>query len=148
METLLSFLLLDLMLYVWHKASHRFDCLWMFHKVHHNDPYLNVSTAFRIHIAELLIIIALKVVYIITLGVDKTMVLTNEPYWPCSSCFITPTFHFTERNAWRRSLSRPICTAHTIRRNVTSTTITTARSFRYGIAFLHIDRTGTCGNRH
>jgi len=77
-KTLLSFLLLDLMLYVWHKASHRFDCLWMFHKVHHNDPYLNVSTAFRIHIAELLIIIALKVVYIITLGVDKTMVLTNE----------------------------------------------------------------------
>ncbi|MCK9394528.1 MAG: sterol desaturase family protein [Methylobacter sp.] len=77
-KALLSFLLLDLMLYLWHQASHRFDCLWMFHKVHHNDPYLNVSTAFRIHIVELLIITFLKAAYIIVLGVDKTMVLANE----------------------------------------------------------------------
>jgi len=77
-KTLLSFLLLDFMLYCWHKASHNFDCLWMFHKVHHNDPYLNVSTAFRIHIVELLIIIVLKAAYIIMLGVDQKMVLTNE----------------------------------------------------------------------
>jgi len=77
-KALLSFLLLDLMLYCWHKASHSFDCLWMFHKVHHNDPYLNVSTAFRIHIVELLIITVLKSAYIIILGVNQTMVLTNE----------------------------------------------------------------------
>ncbi len=75
---LLSFLALDLMLYFWHRASHSFDCLWMFHKVHHNDPYLNVSTAFRLHIVELLIITVLKSAYIVLLGVDKSMVLTNE----------------------------------------------------------------------
>ena len=75
---LLAFLLLDLLLYFWHRACHRFEGLWMFHKVHHNDPYLNVSTAFRIHIAELLIITVLKSAYIITLGVDKSMVLINE----------------------------------------------------------------------
>jgi hypothetical protein len=50
----------------------------MFHKVHHNDPYLNVSTAFRIHIVELLIITVLKSTYIMLLGVDQKMVLTNE----------------------------------------------------------------------
>ena len=50
----------------------------MFHKVHHNDPYLNVSTAFRLHIVELLTITVLKSVYIILLGVDTTMVVTNE----------------------------------------------------------------------
>lgn len=77
-KALLSFLLLDLMLYLWHRISHSFDGLWMFHKVHHNDPYLNVSTAFRLHIVELLIITALKSAYIVLLGVDKTMVLTNE----------------------------------------------------------------------
>jgi len=77
-KALLSFVLLDLMLYCWHRLSHRFDGLWMFHKVHHNDPYLNVSTAFRLHIVELLIITALKSAYIILLGVDATMVLTNE----------------------------------------------------------------------
>lgn len=77
-KALLSFLLLDLMLYCWHKASHSFDCLWMFHKVHHNDPYLNVSTAFRLHIVELVIITVLKSAYIIILGVNQTMALTNE----------------------------------------------------------------------
>lgn len=77
-KALLSFLLLDLLLYCWHRISHSFDGLWMFHKVHHNDPYLNVSTAFRLHIVELLIITVLKSAYIILLGVDKTMVLTNE----------------------------------------------------------------------
>lgn len=77
-RALLSFVLLDLLLYCWHRISHSFDGLWMFHKVHHNDPYLNVSTAFRLHIVELLIITVLKSVYIILLGVDKTMVVTNE----------------------------------------------------------------------
>ncbi len=77
-KALLSFVLLDLLLYGWHRASHSFDCLWMFHKVHHNDPYLNVSTAFRLHIVELLIITVLKAAYIVLLGVDKATVLTNE----------------------------------------------------------------------
>jgi sterol desaturase/sphingolipid hydroxylase (fatty acid hydroxylase superfamily) len=77
-KALLSFLLLDLMLYCWHRTSHSFDGLWVFHKVHHNDPYLNVSTAFRLHIVELLIITVLKAAYIVLFGVDKTMVLTNE----------------------------------------------------------------------
>lgn len=77
-KVLLSFVLLDLLLYFWHRASHHFDGLWMFHKVHHNDPYLNVSTAFRLHIVELLIITALKAAYIVLLGVDKTIVITHE----------------------------------------------------------------------
>jgi len=77
-QALLSFVLLDLMLYCWHRISHRFDCLWMFHKVHHNDPYLNVSTAFRLHIVELLILTALKSAYVIILGVKPTMALINE----------------------------------------------------------------------
>lgn len=77
-KALLSFVSLDLLLYCWHRASHSFDGLWMFHKVHHNDPYLNVSTAFRLHIVELLSITALKSAYIVLLGVDKSMVLTNE----------------------------------------------------------------------
>ena len=77
-KALLAFLALDLLLYFWHRASHNFDSLWMFHKVHHNDPYLNVSTAFRIHVVEVLIITVLKTAYIILLGVNQTMVLTNE----------------------------------------------------------------------
>ncbi len=77
-KALIAFLAFDLTLYIWHRVIHRFECLWMFHKVHHSDPHVNVSTAFRIHVLELLFTNAIKAVYIITLGVDKTVVLVNE----------------------------------------------------------------------
>ncbi|MDO9105442.1 MAG: sterol desaturase family protein [Methylovulum sp.] len=77
-QAILSFVLLDLLLYLWHKACHQFDRLWMFHRVHHNDPYLNISTAFRVHFIELLVTNTLKAVYIVLLGVDQIMVLANE----------------------------------------------------------------------
>lgn len=77
-QAVLSFVLLDLLLYLWHKACHHFDHLWMFHRVHHNDPYLNISTAFRIHVIELLITNVLKASYIVLLGIDQVMVLVNE----------------------------------------------------------------------
>lgn len=81
-KALLSFLLLDLLLYVWHRICHSFDVLWMFHKVHHSDPYLNVSTAFRIHIVELLMTTLLKALYIVLLGIDKSAVLVYESVYP------------------------------------------------------------------
>ena len=77
-KAVLSFLSLDLLMYSWHKASHKFDILWMFHKVHHNDPYLNISTAFRIHFVELFITHILKAILIIILGIEQTIVLTSE----------------------------------------------------------------------
>ena len=77
-KAVLSFLMLDLLMYLWHKASHSFDCLWMFHKVHHNDPNLNITTSFRIHFLELVITNALKAALIILLGIEEAMVLTSE----------------------------------------------------------------------
>ncbi|MDP2904242.1 MAG: sterol desaturase family protein [Methylovulum sp.] len=77
-QAVLSFVLLDLLLYLWHKACHQFDRLWMFHRVHHNDPYLNISTAFRVHVIELLITNILKALYIVLMGIDQIMVLVNE----------------------------------------------------------------------
>ena len=77
-KAVLSFLLLDLFMYLWHKASHSVDCLWMFHRVHHNDPYLNISTSFRIHFLELFITHILKALLVIVFGIEAAMVLANE----------------------------------------------------------------------
>ncbi len=82
LKAVLSFLLLDLFLYLWHKACHSFDGLWMFHKVHHNDPYINVSTAFRIHLVELIITGILKAIYVVSLGIDKKALLVYETVYP------------------------------------------------------------------
>lgn len=78
LKVVIALLAFDLLLYLWHKASHRFDCLWMFHKVHHNDPYLNVSTGFRVHISELFTIYILKGMLIVSMGIDEFIVLIHE----------------------------------------------------------------------
>lgn len=77
-RTALSFLLLDLTLYFWHRANHSFDWLWMFHKVHHSDPVMNVSTAFRLHFVEVLMTTAVKALFIVAVGVNAAVVLANE----------------------------------------------------------------------
>ncbi|MFU8789017.1 MAG: sterol desaturase family protein [Methylobacter sp.] len=75
---LLAFLALDLLLYFLHKASHSFDWLWLLHRVHHNDPCLNVSTAFRIHFLEVLFISVMKALLVVILGIKGSVLLVNE----------------------------------------------------------------------
>lgn len=77
-KAVLSFVLLDLTLYFWHRANHSFDWLWMFHKVHHSDPVMNVSTAFRLHFVEVLLTVAVKALFIVTVGVNAAVVMANE----------------------------------------------------------------------
>ncbi len=73
-----SFLLLDLTLYLWHRANHRFDCLWIFHKVHHSDRCMNVSTAFRLHFVEVALTTLVKAAFTLLTGVDAAVLLVNE----------------------------------------------------------------------
>ncbi len=51
----LSFLLLDYGNYWWHILLHRWPFLWRFHNVHHTDLDLDVTTAWRFHVGEVLI---------------------------------------------------------------------------------------------
>lgn len=78
LKAVLAFAAFDLLLYVWHRICHNVDALWVFHRVHHNDPYLNVSTAFRLHFVEVLLTNSLKALLIVLLGIDQTLVLSIE----------------------------------------------------------------------
>lgn len=78
LKAALSFVLLDLTLYLWHRACHGFDWLWMFHKVHHSDRVMNVSTAFRLHFVEVLLTLLVKALFIVAAGVDAAVVVANE----------------------------------------------------------------------
>jgi sterol desaturase/sphingolipid hydroxylase (fatty acid hydroxylase superfamily) len=60
----LAFVLMDLSFYWWHRANHRIPLLWRFHNVHHLDPDLDVSTAFRFHFGELVFSSAFRVAQI------------------------------------------------------------------------------------
>lgn len=63
-RAVLAFLLMDLSFYWWHRANHRISLLWRFHNVHHFDPDMDVSTAFRFHFGELVFSSAFRVAQI------------------------------------------------------------------------------------
>ncbi len=80
LKALVSLLAIDLMLYLWHQACHRLEFLWLFHRVHHSDSSMNVSTTFRLHFVEIFATTCLKVLLIVTLGIDKPLVLIAETF--------------------------------------------------------------------
>lgn len=64
-----TFLLVDLWMYVWHRLNHRVPFLWRFHRVHHSDPKMDVTTASRFHIGEIALSCMLRVPVIALAGV-------------------------------------------------------------------------------
>lgn len=53
LKAILAVLVLDVWTYWWHRFNHRILFLWRFHQVHHSDPNMDVTTAFRFHFGEL-----------------------------------------------------------------------------------------------
>jgi sterol desaturase/sphingolipid hydroxylase (fatty acid hydroxylase superfamily) len=78
LKWLLAFAFFDLAIYIWHVASHKYEWLWRFHKVHHSDKSFNVSTGFRFHVFDLLLEIIYKCVFVVVIGVDAYLVLSIE----------------------------------------------------------------------
>ena len=77
-KTLLTIAFMDFMLYVWHLLNHEVPLLWRFHRVHHTDLNMDVSTATRFHIGELAISAVIKISLIFFLGATLTGVLIFE----------------------------------------------------------------------
>ncbi len=74
----LAFAFFDFAIYSWHVASHKYEWLWRFHKIHHCDKSFNVSTGFRFHVFDLLLEIIYKCVFVIVIGVNAYLVLSIE----------------------------------------------------------------------
>jgi len=54
LDTTGGFLALDLLSYGMHRAQHSIPLLWRFHRIHHSDTNIGLSTAVRHHPAEFL----------------------------------------------------------------------------------------------
>jgi sterol desaturase/sphingolipid hydroxylase (fatty acid hydroxylase superfamily) len=78
LKWLISFLLFDLAIYIWHVASHKSEFLWRFHKVHHSDKTVNVTTGFRFHVFDLFLEILYKCMLVILIGVEAYVILAIE----------------------------------------------------------------------
>ncbi len=78
LESCVGFLLLDLTFYYWHRLTHETPFLWRFHNVHHIDPDLDVTTAFRFHFGEVFISLLLRLVQCTWLGVSPAVFASYE----------------------------------------------------------------------
>src|SRR6185369_10420019 len=109
---LLDLLLLDFLIYWWHRANHRWSALWRFHDVHHRDEFLDTTSAVRFHSGEVILSALARAAIIMPLALPLSSVLAFEglvlvaalfhhsnlrlPHWferPLSWLIVTPSIH-------------------------------------------------------
>ena len=78
LEITLVIILLDMLIYWQHVAFHHVPFLWAFHKVHHVDRDIDVTTGFRFHPIEIGISLAYKLALVVLLGVPVLAVIIFE----------------------------------------------------------------------
>ena len=69
-KDLLSVMLLDYTLFVWHVLTHRNHWLWRLHQVHHADLDLDASTALRFHFVEMVVSVPWRAAQVLVIGVS------------------------------------------------------------------------------
>lgn len=75
LHALLAILLLDFWTYWWHRANHQIPFLWRFHRMHHSDPWMDVTSARRFHPGEIALSSLLRLPLIFILGIHLTELL-------------------------------------------------------------------------
>lgn len=74
----IAFLLFDWSFYWWHRAHHHVPLLWRFHNVHHVDPDLDVTTAFRFHAVEIGYSAVFRAIQVLLIGPAVWMYFVYE----------------------------------------------------------------------
>lgn len=77
-EVVLAVLILDLAIWAQHLITHKVPLFWRFHRVHHADRDMDVTTGFRFHPVEILASMGLKVGLVYLLGPSALAVLVFE----------------------------------------------------------------------
>jgi sterol desaturase/sphingolipid hydroxylase (fatty acid hydroxylase superfamily) len=75
---LLAVLALDLWTYWWHRANHRISFLWRFHRMHHSDPAMDVTTATRFHLGEIALSTVARLGIIPLVGIPLHVIVGYE----------------------------------------------------------------------
>lgn len=78
LHALAVFLILDVWTYWWHRVNHEWSFLWRFHHVHHSDPKMDVTTAYRFHFGEMFMSHILRIFLIGAMGFELWQVLLYD----------------------------------------------------------------------
>jgi len=84
---LLDLVILDCLIYWWHRANHVVPFLWRFHQVHHLDRTLDTTTALRFHPGEVLLSAVARAGVILLLGFPLASVILFETLVLLSTLF-------------------------------------------------------------
>jgi len=101
-------LLLDFLIYWWHRANHVVPVLWRFHAVHHYDRFLDTTSALRFHFGEVLLSAAARAAVIVLLAIPLTSVLAFEALVLMAALFHHSNLRLPD--AVERALSRLVVT--------------------------------------
>ncbi len=86
-DFILAVLILDLMIYAQHVATHKIPILWKLHKVHHADRDFDTSTALRFHTIEIVLSMLYKCALVFLIGPAAFAVLIFEVLLNSSAMF-------------------------------------------------------------
>lgn len=87
LEIAVVVLILDLVIYLQHRSFHRIPLFWRFHRMHHTDLDLDVSTGNRFHPIEIIISMLIKLAVVALLGATAAAVVIFEVALNASSLF-------------------------------------------------------------
>ncbi len=77
-ELILTVIILDAVIYVWHVLLHRVPFLWRFHIVHHADSRLDFSSGTRFHLGEMICSMVFHLPWYFLLGVSIDGLLASQ----------------------------------------------------------------------
>lgn len=117
----LDLVLLDFLIYWWHRATHQVDFLWRFHEVHHLDRTLDTTSAVRFHFGEVALAAVARALVVVAIGFQFASVVAFETLVLVATLFhhsnlrlprkferllsfvvITPSIHWVHHHAVRR----------------------------------------------
>jgi sterol desaturase/sphingolipid hydroxylase (fatty acid hydroxylase superfamily) len=126
---LADLLLLDVLIYAWHRANHEVRFLWRFHSVHHLDRFLDTTSALRFHFGEVLLSALARAGVIVLLAIPLPSVLSFETLVLVAAMFhhsnlrlpscveralslvvVTPSIHWVHHHRCRADTDANYCT--------------------------------------
>lgn len=89
----LGVLVMDYAYWWWHVGLHLVPVLWRFHNVHHSDLDMDVSTATRFHLGEVMFSVPFRMVVVALFGIDFWAMVIFEIMFEAANLF--------EHSNWR-----------------------------------------------
>jgi len=93
----LAIVALDLITYAQHRLFHEVPLLWRFHRMHHSDVDIDVTTGLRFHPIEMVLSMIIKLLAIWLLGAPAIAVIFFEVILNAMSMFNHANFHLPEK---------------------------------------------------